>query len=188
MNFVRVILQWLREDFTVLRQRPFFAIGLVLLGILIGYMYQAVFDRQIGSGSIRTPRYRDLTNTELKQKVMDLVVPFRSFANAAKSDSTELPLACDREMGKASTNEARTEMKKQCDEKSLRLTEKHIAMYNERFKSEAIFLREEMLRRLPPDYRSKIAPAIFWDYPTNYFGFDMVATSLELLHKSLPDG
>jgi hypothetical protein len=182
--------QSLREDWTVVRERPFLAISLLALGILIGYGSSRIaeFEQQFGRISNgRAVRYRDLSNTELRQKVINLIVPFRSFANAAKRDFTDLRFACDGEMGKATTDDGRTQIKKRCDENSFRLTEKHVAIYNEQFKSEAIFLREEILRRLPPGYRTKITPPIFWDFPTNNFGFEMVVTSLELLHKSLPD-
>jgi hypothetical protein len=50
-----------------------------------------------------------------------------------------------------------------------------------------ILLVEELLYRLPKEYRSKIPPKVLFGYPTNPLGLEEVATGLELLAKSLPE-
>jgi hypothetical protein len=68
----------------------------------------------------------------------------------------------------------------------MKLSENHVAIYNERFKAEAIFLRGESLFRLPKEYRSKIAPPVLFEFPQNLIGMEMIATNIELLGKALP--
>jgi hypothetical protein len=123
---------------------------------------------------------------ELKQKATDLVVQLRSFIRAAQKERTELDLACMQEGSRANTEERQSLIKQRCNNDAIKLSDNHVAIYNERFKSEAIFLREESLFRLPKEYRSKIEPRIIFEFPRNLLGMEMVARSIELLGKTLP--
>ena len=122
---------------------------------------------------------------ELKQKATDLVVQLRSFIRAAQKERTELDLACMEERSRANTEERQSLIRQRCNNDALKLSENHVAIYNERFKAEAIFLRGESLFRLPKEYRSKIAPPVLFEFPQNLIGMEMIATSIELLGKSL---
>ena len=123
--------------------------------------------------------------TELKQKATDLVVQLRSFIRAAQKERTELDLACMEERSRANTEERQSLIRQRCNNDALKLSENHVAIYNERFKSEAIFLREESLFRLPKEYRSKIAPPVLFEFPQNLNVMEMIATNIELLGKAL---
>ena len=122
---------------------------------------------------------------ELKQKATDLVVQLRSFIRAAEKERTELDLACMQERSSANTEERQSLIRQRCNNDAIKLSENHVAIYNERFKAEAIFLRGESLFRLPKEYRSKIAPPVLFEFPRNLIGMEMIATSIELLGKSL---
>lgn len=92
------------------------------------------------------------------------------------------------EQSRANTEERQNLIRQRCTNDAIKLSENHVAIYNERFKSEAIFLRGESLFRLPKEYRSKIAPPILFEFPQNLIGMDMIATSIELLGKAYQDG
>jgi len=123
---------------------------------------------------------------ELKQKATDLVVQLRSFIRAAQKERTELDLACIQERSSANTEERQSLIRQRCNNDAIKLSENHVAIYNERFKAEAIFLGGESLFRLPKEYRSKIAPPILFEFPQNLIGMEMIATNIELLGKALP--
>jgi hypothetical protein len=122
---------------------------------------------------------------ELKRKATDLAAQLRSFIRAAQKERTELDLACTRERSSANTEEGQSLIRQRCNTDAIKLSENHVAIYNERFKAEAIFLRGESLFRLPKEYRSKIAPPVIFEFPQNLIGMEMIATSIELLGKSL---
>jgi hypothetical protein len=122
---------------------------------------------------------------ELKQKATDLVAQLRSFIKAAQKERTELDRACMQERASATTDERQGQIKQRCNNDAINLSDKHVATYNERFKGEAIFLRGEILFRLPKEYKSKVAPPILFEFPQNLVGMEMIATSIELLGKSL---
>jgi len=69
----------------------------------------------------------------------------------------------------------------------IKLSESHVAIYNERFKAEVMFLRGETLFRLPKEYRSKIALPVLFEFPQNLTVMEMIAANIELLGKSLPN-
>jgi hypothetical protein len=123
---------------------------------------------------------------ELKQKATDLVVQLRSFIRAAQKERTELDLACMQERSRANTEERQSLIRQRCNNDATKLSENHVAIYNERFKAEAIFLRGESLFRLPKEYRSKIAPPVLFEFPQNLNVMEMIATNIELLGKALP--
>ena len=123
---------------------------------------------------------------ELKQKATNLLVQLRSFIKAAQKERTELDLGC-MQGGSTANTEARQSLTRQrCNDDAIKLSANHVAIYNERFKGEALFLREESLFRLPKEYRSKIAPPVIFEFPQNLIGMEMIATNIELLGKSLP--
>jgi hypothetical protein len=124
---------------------------------------------------------------ELKKKATDLVVQLRSFIRTAQKERAELDLACMQKQSRANTEERQSPIRQRCNNDAIKLSENHVAIYNERFKGEAIFLRGESLFRLPKEYRSKIAPPVLFEFPQNLIGMEMIATSIELLGKSLPD-
>jgi hypothetical protein len=125
---------------------------------------------------------------ELKQKATDLVVQLRSFIKAAQKERTDLDLACTRERSSANTDERQNQIRERCNNDAIKLSENHVAIYNERFKAEAIFLRGESLFRLPKEYRSKIAPPVIFEFPQNLTAMEMIAANIELLGKSLTNG
>jgi hypothetical protein len=122
---------------------------------------------------------------ELKQKATDLVAQLRSFIKAAQKERAELDLACMQERASATTEERQSLIRERCNNDAKKLSDAHVAIYNERFKAEAIFLRGESLFRLPKEYRSKIEPAVLFEFPQNLIVMEMIATSIELLGKSL---
>jgi hypothetical protein len=126
------------------------------------------------------------STAELRQQATDLVVQLRSFIRAAQTDRAKLDVACMQEGSRANTEERQSLIRQRCNNDAIKLSDNHVAIYNERFKSEAIFLREEMAFRLPKEHRSKIEPRIIFEFPRNLVGMEMIATSIERLGKTLP--
>jgi hypothetical protein len=126
------------------------------------------------------------STAELKLKATNLVVQLRSFIRAAQKERTELDLTCMQEGSRANTEERQSLIRQPCNNDAIKLSDNHVSIYNERFKSEAIFLREEILFRLPNEHRSKIEPRVIFEFPRNLGGMEMIATNIELLGKTLP--
>jgi hypothetical protein len=185
------MLQWISRGWATVRGHALLSASLVIVGFLSGYIYQSsgAADLQPGRGtkSYGATAYRALTHIQLKQKAADLVVLLRSFIKAANNEQADLRLACDKEMVKGNTEERNGQIRKRCNDDSARLSQRQIATYNERYKADAILLREEILQRLPGEYRAKIAAPMLWEFPQNTLGCELIVTSLELIGKSLPD-
>ena len=87
---------------------------------------------------------------------------------------------------RGNTEERQSLSRQRCNSDAIKLSDNHVAIYNERFKSEAIFLRGEILSRLSKEYRSKVEPLAIFEFPRNLGGMEIIATSIELLGKTLP--
>jgi hypothetical protein len=66
------------------------------------------------------------------------------------------------------------------------LLDSALRSYKENYSADAILLRNELSKRLPPQPNQKDG-AILYQNPTNVLGLGLVADHLELIAKSLPD-
>jgi hypothetical protein len=180
-----VVLAWIKKNLSTAKHHLALTLTLLVLGFLGGYYAAEIEQRRtrIFSG---TAGYRQLSDGEVKQKAMDVVVELRSFIKAINKEHTDIDLGCQRDAAAATSDEIRLQIRQRCNDQSFRLADKHVQTYNERFKSEALILAEELLHRLPTEYKAKV-PVILFQYPTNSLGMENVATTLEILAKSLPN-
>lgn len=182
------ILRWIRDAVRILKEHFVLCGSLLIVGFLIGLSYRwsqtAESEPPLPVISTGNPNFRDSGNPELQQKALQLVAQVRSFAGTTKEADTEKMISCDR---LPSGTEEERRRRWQCMDEGSRLATKMEKIYNERYKGDMILLVEELLHRLPKEYRSKIPPKVLFGYPTNPLGLEEIATGLELLAKSLPE-
>lgn len=149
----------------------------------------ADYRERLGLAPADKTTYSKLTNQELKDSVSEFVVRLREFAS--RTDATlppDLSIEQARAMSKATTEEERAEI-------SQRFWQRQIAMYREqanakmleyqqKFRTQAIVLRDEMLRRLPVQPPSKV-PVIYDMLVGPTPAYD-IAMDLERLSSLLP--
>jgi len=108
--------------------------------------------------------YSALAIASLQQAALGFVAQFRNFIDGVNKQLQELS---DKE-----------------SEESLQLMQKHISDYDRQFKEAAIFLRKEMLSRLPVQ-EQKADDLILYNFPTNLLGMKQVADNVENLAEKL---
>jgi hypothetical protein len=157
------------------------------VGFIAGRSYQPVKipepEKEPAGVSTERAGYSKLTNAELKDKTAALVTELRSFAVTMRKEDTDAFVKCD---GMPSNSDSERRRRQQCYDETA-LADRLHTLYNERYQTNAILLLDELLQRLPPEYRTKIGPPVLFEHPTNFFGLEKVATSLDLLAKSLPE-
>jgi hypothetical protein len=129
--------------------------------------------------------YRSISNKELAQKTLDMVGALRAMIKEMNAADERKRIECDEQELRARIGEARAEVRQKCHDESMRAMQAFISRYNEKYKADALILREELLHRLP-ELRKKAGPPVLFSYPTNPLGFEEVASSLEIMAKLLP--
>lgn len=126
----------------------------------------------------------DSDELDLKNKTLEVVKNLRDFIERHKREDDKV------------SNQERTAMRQEQDEKSrsaawhkytnetIRLSSERNAEYERRFKVDAMMLRDELRSRLS-DYEPLDIDSMTYEHPTNYFGFNDVASDLERMAKQL---
>ena len=109
----------------------------------------------------------------------------RALAREMMAADENLRSRCDRENELAKTEQANSQLRRSCNDESLKATQSFLALYEDKYKAQVLILREEMLHRLP-ELREKMVPPILASHPTNALGLGEVASTLEVLAKLLP--
>ena len=128
-----------------------------------------------------------MSNKELAKKTLDLVAVLRGMVKEMNAADERKRVECDEQELRAKIGDTRAEVRRKCHDESMRTMQAFISRYNEKYKADALILREELLHRLP-ELRKKAGPPILFSHPTNPLGFEEVATSLEVMAKLLPGG
>jgi len=139
----------------------------------------------IGATPARTT-YSDTANKELKPRVMRLVKDIRELVYAHKKQDGELMATFDKRDRVDATKDERKRVREQWIRDSDTAHDSFMREYKEKYWADALLLRNELLRRLPKQFRQPQLAAIY-QYPTNLLGVEAIADNLELLAKSLPD-
>ena len=77
-------------------------------------------------------------------------------------------------------------MRKQWLNESDSVHDSFLRRYKDKYRADAILLRNELYRRLPKRVHQPALAAIY-QHPTNIPGVEVIANHLELISKSLPD-
>lgn len=128
--------------------------------------------------------YSQLTNEELKQNASKLVFKMREFLKIKNQHDSDCRASEWQQMQQARTEEERRKIWEEQTARSLRKPSINIE-YNEKFRSDAILIRDEILSRLPKDQKNKRAYHSY-EYPTNLLGLQEVVNDLEKLANNLP--
>jgi hypothetical protein len=139
----------------------------------------------IGATAERTT-YSNTSNKDLKPRVMLVVKSIRELVYAYKNQDSELLATFDKKDRAEVPNSEKRRVREQWIKESDVAHESFMRRYKEKYWADAILLRNEVLRRLPKNYRQPQLSGIY-QYPTNLLGVEAIADNLELLAKSLPD-
>ena len=126
--------------------------------------------------------YSDISNKELKSRVLRLVTQVRDLAYSYKERDRELMAEHDRQSRPEIRIDQRRGMREQWLRESEALHDKTLRQYREKYWADAILLRDELYRRLPKRFRQP-QMAVMYQYPTNVLGVEAIADHLELLDQ-----
>lgn len=204
------LISHLQKEWSILSSAPFtFVITLILGGLVaffaLNWAYEARFkllqdrllakDDQLGEYRERlhlTPAlgsgFSRLTHKELKQKALELVQQIRTFLVKHEAEDRKVSDSKWQQMVMAKTEEEKKRLWNEYTNISIQFSLRLNSEYGQRFKVDAILLRDEILSRLPKDSKkdSKDEHAFrMYEHPTNPIGMNMVADDLERLAKGL---
>ena len=201
MEFIK----YLEKEWGVVSQAPFTFIVLMLLAAIASYFllrirYQGTIDtlrerlhhktEQTESYKERALKYDekvqqvvDSDATALREKTLDVVKNLREFIERYKRED-------DRNMMERRSNSSQSEEERQTNwevqtNNMMRLSSERNAEYDRRFRVDTMMLRDELRSRLPHYEPSERHHDMMYEHPTNYFGFNDVASDLERMAKML---
>lgn len=122
----------------------------------------------------------------LSQKALTLVSQMREFVERHRRQDDSLHQHEWNEMTRAVNENEKQRLWHKFTSGQSQLSNERNAEYERRFKVDALMLRDELRSRLK-DYRPDERVDHMYEHPTNYFGFNDVATDLERMAKSLPE-
>lgn len=208
------IIEFIKNEWSTISSAPFTFIILFVLVFSLAYLasswrHQGIIDllRQQISGqkgrieaqNEQIVEYRErlhlipadateftkLTNKELQEKSLNLVQNLRTFLLEGEKNQREILFSGWRQNYKDLSKE---ELQKAWNEETRRSMMYYLktnADYNDRFKVNAILLRDELLSRLPKGSKNERRYRTY-EHPTNPIGMEMVADDLERMAKLLP--
>lgn len=127
--------------------------------------------------------YSQLSNRELYNEVTKLILKMRLYLEQKKNEDAK-----QSDFYKQQMREAKTEQERKLvleAETHNTITSPSVDLeYEEKFKSDAIILRDELISRLPKN--TKKDRNFMYEHPTNMIGLQKIIDDLEILTKSLP--
>ncbi|WP_455914255.1 hypothetical protein [Pseudomonas syringae] len=124
-------------------------------------------------------------SASLASKALSLVTQIRDFIDRHRRMDDSVNEHEWADMVSAADEEEKQRRWHRFTSSSTRLLTERNAEWERRFKVESIMLRDELRSRLK-DYKPEERVDFFYEYPTNYFGFNDVAADLERMAKMLP--
>ncbi|EIS3746181.1 hypothetical protein LO909_003982 [Aeromonas hydrophila] len=206
------LIEYISKEWSVVSQAPF--AFLILAAIIFGLAYlaaqwrfTAVIDQvkasnetlkerlhlkseQAESYKDRALKYDDKVQqvvdsdeVALKDKTLEVVKNLREFIERYKRED-------DRNMVERCSSSSRSEDQRQADwevqtNNMMRLSSERNAEYDRRFRVDVMMLRDELRSRLPDYKPQENHHDMMYEHPTNYFGFNDVASDLERMAKML---
>ncbi|WP_462147141.1 hypothetical protein [Pseudoalteromonas gelatinilytica] len=127
----------------------------------------------------------DSDEIALKDKTLEVVKNLREFIERHKREDDRVSSLQRSAMRSAKTEEDRSEAWAKNTSESMRLSSERNAEYDRRFRVDAITLRDELRSRLTNYEPLEMHDDLMYEHPTNYFGFNDVASDLERMAKML---
>ena len=126
----------------------------------------------------------DSDEVALKNKTLEVVKNLREYIERYKREDQVNMMERHISLGQQSEEQRNIEWNKQTNN-IMRLSSEMNAEYDRRFRVDTMLLRDELRSRLP-DYapQDKHRDSAY-EHPTNYFGFNDVASDLERMAKML---
>lgn len=126
----------------------------------------------------------DSNEVALKEKTLEVVNNLREFIERYKREDQDNMMERHNFSGTQSEEQRHIEWNRQTN-KRMRLSSEMNAEYDRRFRVDTMILRDELRSRLP-DYEPQDGHCdSSYEHPTNYFGFNDVASDLERMAKML---
>lgn len=127
----------------------------------------------------------DSNEITLKEKSLDFVKNLREFIERYKREDEAVQNNEWVEMTRASSEEEKNKLWHKFTSANSRLSNARNSEYERRFKVDAILLRDELRSRLKDYQPSSNFHESMYEHPTNYFGFNDVASDIEAMAKLL---
>ena len=127
----------------------------------------------------------DSDELALKDKTLEVVKNLREFIERYKREDD---LNMMRRHSPASSSQSEKQRQADWHEETnnmMRLSSERNAEYDRRFRVDTMLLRDELRSRLPNYEPSERHLDMMYEHPTNYFGFNDVASDLERMAKML---
>ncbi|QJD60374.1 hypothetical protein HG264_16575 [Pseudomonas sp. gcc21] len=121
----------------------------------------------------------------LKERTLEVVKNLREFIERHKREDDRMSAIERSAMRSAQTEEERNAAWERHTNETMRLSNERNAEYDRRFRVDAIMLRDELRSRLPDYEPLERHHDMMYEHPTNYFGFNDVASELERMAKML---
>lgn len=121
----------------------------------------------------------------LKERTLNLVKNLRDFIERYKREDDRVNVMERSVMTSAKSEEERKEAWDKYTTETMRLSNERNAEYDRRFRIDAIMLKDELRSRLPDYTPAEPHHDMMYEHPTNYFGFNDVASDLERMAKML---
>lgn len=121
----------------------------------------------------------------LKERTLEVVKNLREFIERHKREDDRISTIERSAMRSAQTEEERNAAWERHTNETMRLSNDRNAEYDRRFRVDAIMLRDELRSRLPDYEPLERHHDMMYEHPTNYFGFNDVASDLERMAKML---
>lgn len=121
----------------------------------------------------------------LKERTLEVVKNLREFIERHKREDDRISAIERSAMRSAQTEEERNAAWERNTNETMRLSNERNAEYDRRFRVDVIMLRDELRSRLPSYEPLERHHDMMYEHPTNYFGFNDVASDLERMAKML---
>lgn len=133
----------------------------------------------------RVQQVVDSDAVALKERTLEVVKNLREFIERHKREDDRISVIERSAMRLAQTEEERNAAWERNTNEIMRLTNERNAEYDRRFRVDVIMLRDELRSRLPSYEPQERHHDMMYAHPTNYFGFNDVASDLERMAKML---
>lgn len=127
----------------------------------------------------------DSDEVALKERTLDLVKNLREFIERHKREYDRISEIEREAMRSAQTEEEKNKEWNKNISEIMRLSNETNAEYDRRFRVDALMLRDELRSRIPNYKPLSHHNDMMYEHPTNYFGFNDVASDLERMAKML---
>ncbi|MFQ2110222.1 hypothetical protein [Aeromonas rivipollensis] len=121
----------------------------------------------------------------LKERTLEVVKNLREFIERHRREDDRVSALERSAMRSAQTEEERNAAWERNTNETMRLSNERNAEYDRRFRVDAIMLRDELRSRIPNYEPLERHHDMMYEHPTNYFGFNDVASDLERMAKML---